>query len=572
MIQAIQYILIAQDLLRLAKLQARELAITTVELVLVTLEACLVLPVASTTLESELEARLLLATTLNDYTTDLRRAEDVLAKGLVRIGSRETYIPYKLVFNELLARILQELGSVNAAKSVIKDSIVICNERGQPLDKWKLIFLLRSFEIEYSHSSVRNIRVMAISRGSADLVQLCNLLDSIVYIRQGQPLPDSTAPPNYLQGQSPQLTVLDYMLLAVAIIGDVLAGKISTTDPSVDNWKCAQSKLAIIHAGLDANPQIDTTLAIKIKTNPTNDDSSEQLCFQTFTTQRLMIFIYLLSGVVHLADITSTKAEKFLAEGQKQLILERHASPLPDEWLSSTQVNLHLCKALNFLLHMKLALAEAEIASLLQMRFESPFVYFLQGCIAQLKGEMDAALAHYEKVTHSEISIISLLNTVLILRGNIRSNAARAKDLLQYLEPVCTTGPLLTAFQIVSSTSHGTSSVMSKRILTAVLNAAKGQVNTQFNLLGLSILAVKSPDPDEMRLKFASFALNQAIKSASGGDSVNVWALFNGQVVEQMYDKARDSERAAKAKELSHKNREALKSLPAVHRAFYPST
>lgn len=569
MTEAASLLEVAEQLLEYARTQAHGEAIASVELAIASLDLCLNLPASASSLSTELRARLLLASALHEFTHDLRRAEQVVSKGLVRVGLQEQYVDWKMAFNDLLCRILIELGSVNAAKSVMKDSIAICTEREPMMDKWRVLFMLRTFEVENSLSSIRNIRALAVSRCNTQLIQLCSILDSIVYIQQGLPIPASISPRlnDDAQRETPSMTILDHLHLAISILGDVLNGNIAKSDVAEEKWERALPKLALIHASLDANLALDTRICIEIST-VANSDIKDSIHFNSFSTRRFMIFIYLLSGLVHLPDITSSKSEKFLAEGHKQLQFEIQDCSIRDDWINSTQINLHFCKALNYMLHTKFNQSQAEIDALQQMKFDSPFLTFLRGCLAQQMGDIDTALKCYEAVTSGEMSNYCLLNTVLIYRGNIKPNPIKAKDLLQHLEPKCSHGPLRTAFEIVSSVSPGTTSVVTKRILTSVLNAGKLHVNTQFNLLSLSILGVKSPDPDDMRLKFSSYALNQAIKSANGSVSVNPWSLFNGKVVQELYQQAGDHAKEAKVRDLNQKNSELMKNVPAVERTI----
>ncbi|CCG82124.1 Sister chromatid cohesion protein ssl35 / FY16936)) [Taphrina deformans PYCC 5710] len=527
------HLLIADELLTYAATLPCDEAKLHVELAVAALELFLNLPPALLSLHNELQARLVLSRALFKYTTNIRQAEEIILKGQVKIQNQEHLVEYKLAFNELLCRILRDSGSLNAAKRLIKDSIVLCSHEGRGLEKWHYIFLFTSFEMEKSLSSVRALRAFAAKRQNLSVLQIADLLDSIIHITQGLPLPDAISPslPSAPQTlDTSQLTITDYMHLAVSVLGDVLAGNVARTDQQEEITKRALSKLGIIHQGLDARPNFDHVLRIPVPENDLPHSSADILMLTSFSTRRFMIFMYVLSGLVHLAEITSNRSEKFLLEGKKQLLHEIQDCG-NDAWTGGMMELIHVYAGFNHLLHSRLESVSTELSL---ARKDSDLVRFLKGCLAQQVGKLDDALNLYSTITDGELSILACLNTILVYCGSLKADQNKAKDLLLKLEERCGQGPLRTSFELVKCVLTTGTSIALKRALTGVLNAAKLQANTQFNIIALSILSVTSSDPDEMKLKFSSYALSQANKSASVANGVNIWSHLNGTVVENI--------------------------------------
>lgn len=572
MTQPIQYLHIAGRLVALASSQVREDAIRSIELAIASLDIVLALPPASITLDTELRARLLMATILFEYTKDLHRAETILSRGLVRIGAQEAFIVQKLAFNELCVRILCELGSTNPAKNIIKDSLIICNIRGRSMNYWRFLFLLRSFEMEYSFASVRQIRSLANGSNNARMKKLCDILESVVCILQGLPLSDLIQPEpiELTTDKTSLLDILDYLHLGIAVVGDVLAGQVSTADSQSfeTKWQHALAKLAVIGAGLDKNPRLETSFTIDIETE---SDSVETVCFQTLSTRRLLVFMYMLHGIVYLPDLTSSKSEKFLSACETQLVLETQSLVQPDNWTRTAMMNLHIFKTINYLLRMKLSQVDKEIQFMLQLDCNNEYLFYLQGCCAQLRGELDAALTHYLRVVDGELLPYCQLNTALIYRGNIKPDQTKASDIVAEHTAADLKGSLRDAYEIVKSISPGTPSLITKRILTTVLDSSRRRFDTQFSILISSILSARSGDPDEMKLKLSNFAMAQASRSVYGSELMNIWSYFNGQLSEQLNRKHESTQKADAAKELNQKMKQALKALPAVHETLASS-
>lgn len=568
---ATHYLSTAEQLFAYAQTQSYADALPSIELAIASLEMYLYLPPTATTIEGELRARFFLANILKDYTTDVRSAEEVLSKGFLKMGNQEQFIVWRLAYNELLANICIDTRAINVAKRLTKDSLTICNERGEILDDWNYRFLFRAFEIESTLSSVRGIRSLAALRGHPRMIQMANLLDSCVYISQGIPIPDSVLPQltkDMDNIPTESLGMIDYIQLSLSILGDVLAGNVAKSNVLEENCRRAIPKLGIIHKGLDADPNIETTIQITISATKT-------LEFDTFSTRRFMIFMYLLSGVVHVADVTSSRSEKFLAEGLKQLTQEIGEFGMHDFWIRNTKINLHLYRLITFMLRSKLDAAQQELDELSTMSFRSDFSIFLAGALAQLKGDLDSALGMYSAIREDGLFALAMLNKLLILRGSAKPDLIEAREIEQRLGPLCMAGALKAAYSLVTSISPGASSIATKRIITSVLNTSRTLANTQLNYLGLSILAVRSADPDDMCLKFSSFASSQASKSASGSDSVNIWTKFNGDIIETLYAKSGNTEKLAKMKELNSKNAELVRSkLPLVYSSLshFPKT
>lgn len=133
---------------------------------------------------------------------------------------------------------------------------------------------------------------------------------------------------------------------------------------------------------------------------------------------------------------------------------------------------------------------------------------YLEGVIQQAVGNLDSALeifqspalaiAQINKSTaselHLELSIISALNTLLIIRSRPQ-NFDAISPLLEILEPLCAANPnrsLLTAYNLVIATvSDPDSIVRTKQCLQYALQAAKSCGNKQLLCMTLNFLSWK---------------------------------------------------------------------------------
>lgn len=568
MADALYHLDVAQDLLAYAQVVSRQDAIPCIELAISSLELYLTLPPALIALSDELFARLLLAKTLFRYTINTVWAEQVISRAVIKIGHQGQFIEYRLAFNELTCQILRVTGSINAAKKLAKDSIAVCEEQGQSFDKWKYTFLFKLSEMDCSHASIRAVRALATLRRDERMGQVADLLDSVLYIAQGTYVPNAVAPTMPLDLETcdtGSLDMLHYLHLAISVLGDVVAGSVARTGQAEENSKRAQAKLALIHRGLDLNPNIGSSIDIPIPTDSRPDGPTEKLTLFSFSTRRFMIFIYVLSGLVHLAEITSSRSEKFFAEGLRQLEVEVTESreTVPDPWLQTMAEIIHVYQSFNHLLHYRF---DACRESLRQTSQDSPLVQLLRGSLAQQLGDLDEALRLYEPLIRpitapaelrnqsslasssttttgiSDTAVLACLNTVTILLGPSHLyDRDRRHDLLLRLEPYCQAGPLGTIFELLrtlaplssttittttglvgdasqtntNTTTSTTTSLALKRSLTRVLAAAKVHGNTQLNMIALSVLSLQGGDPGEMVLKFSFFAMNQANKSTT---------------------------------------------------------
>lgn len=503
--------------------------------------------IESTSAKHEVYARIRLAELLLQYTSDYTRAESVLVKASIKIGQKEEHIYQKLYINELLSGVLRKSGSVKAAKQVIKDSISICKDLGSVVDAWHYTFLFRAYECDPSITRIKAIRGLAVERGNLDMLKLADSYDLSLAITQSSQISITVC-------EEP-VSALDLLLLTLSVLYDAIQGN---TTPS-EAGSGALAKLTKIQKLLDTDSKISMDVQVEVA-------DSRSLKFQSFSSKQFTIFIYFLSAIVHMADVASTRGEKFLMEGLRQLYSGSNTQS--KSWNALMEGNLRYYLCLSHLLHSRYQLAQAELKWLTEAKWDEGSLNYLRGCLCQSNGELTSALSFYENLPN-HLRVYGAINSCLIYHKTDRAMFNRT---MGELESVCTAGPPHTAFLLLSSLADDCTSVNAKRILSEVVDATKIQANTQFNMLALTILSVKSSDPDNIRAGFAAYAAGQASRSSTGSkttgtsDSANIWSHFHAQTLEEVLERRGEKEKSQKAKELNDRVRMSLQTdLPVVY-------
>ena len=135
-------------------------------------------------------------------------------------------------------------------------------------------------------------------------------------------------------------------------------------------------------------------------------------------------------------------------------------------------------------------------------------VLYLEGVMYQGAGDLDSALGIFQSPSlglsqidrsaasqvQLELSIVSALNTILIVRSHSQS-FPEVSRLLDYLEPLCTTSPnksIQTAYQLVIATVSAPDSIVrTKQCLQYALQSAKACGNKQLLYMTLNFLSWK---------------------------------------------------------------------------------
>ena len=137
-------------------------------------------------------------------------------------------------------------------------------------------------------------------------------------------------------------------------------------------------------------------------------------------------------------------------------------------------------------------------------------VAYLQAVIYQGTGDLDQALNVYQSNTmsiqtyrktahpsqiHQDVTLLSALNTVLVIRSPNHPNHEQLPSLLSFVEPLCVRNPnhqIQSAYHLLAATTSSSSTILlTKQALQYALQFAKQTENSQLMCIVLNLMSWK---------------------------------------------------------------------------------
>ncbi|KAG0129830.1 cohesin loading factor [Tuber indicum] len=538
-------------------------------------------------LQPRLEAmvRLRYAGILHEETENGDEAEDALNKGIM-LAQRGNFTDIKYTMQHLLARIMLRTtpkASLKMLNSCIADSETL------DMVHWTYSFRFLRCNILMEDSplhdeqgaitTLQKISGTAAARHDHGIYLLASLMETMISVSSGadgiEAANRALARANSLQLESmqgmEQLGILRQML---DIMCSLMAGRYSESEV----------KVKVLHGMLDhsSKAQIWTPSGeFEILINPVRlGRPEEKLKFKWLTKEDIFVLGYFISGLCKFQKNVEEvgRGEKYLQEGLRsieRLLKEDHAgtTSLVGAMNKSTwrqTLKCHVMLYHTFLLCVRTDWDGAikgfnnlqQAFSVLPPRRSllPTLITYLQAVISHGTNQLDQALELYKLVyttvqsPDSEISIISKLNSIIILRPR---DSRAAEHLMTTVEKPCTSTKnylMKAAYMAVKATERG-ELVKTKNYLSLALQLATQTTNQQLTFILLSFMCHRffSGVVSEQAEKSARAALQNATR---GRDSL--WSLMGGEMFADCLARKGNEYEAMRQRDLNEEPRNAV--------------
>ncbi|KAK0661753.1 hypothetical protein DIS24_g2348 [Lasiodiplodia hormozganensis] len=522
------------------------------------------------------------ATLLHEETDNNFQTEEYLSRG-ISLCERHHMLDLKYTMQHLLARSLFTSNHAAALKSI--DSVVRSAEMYQHIP-WTYAFRLLPMY------TLIEVSTLSEKLGDQAVYVASTTILAMVYLRLMNPDSIEQAQRSIASARSLQLQLTMEELGPIVALLDLidLACNLQSYKPDQ-----AVAKMRDLQAIMDSavngdNSKDDGTFSVLVHRPPSvqltgttggifqrNGDGRDRLSLAWMRKRDLWMLGYYLSGVTALLkNPIEDKAESYLKEGLK-LTKESLAAPDPNpmsihgasvcmEWHRALDWHFRLYQCFMACNKADWKTARTHLTALDQaapMFSEdrrpsmSRFAIYLDGVIEQGSGNTQAALGHFrmlwatnvtpmQHTAQSDLSILAIMNTLLIIRSPSHPMHADAEGLLQKIEGQTLTHPNLSmrsACQLLKATTKGKDSsiVKMKQCIQQALHAAKAVANNQLLSICMNYMTAAF---------FTNIIGEQTEKSAKAGRVLakragdRLWQCVADSMLADTYEKRGDVQQA----------------------------
>lgn len=398
-------------------------------------------------------------------------------------------------------------------------------------------------------TTLQKISNTSAARRDHSVFALANLMEAMLSILSGtdgvEAAQRALARVNSIQASGDSLAQLGVLRQMLDIVCSLMLGRNAESE----------GKMKVLHAMLDNKERWASWSAngeFEVPVNPSRPGRpAEKLRFRWLTKDDVFIMGYFISGLCKFQKNVDEggKSEKFFQEGLRSIdrLLSMPtcgtsslvASTNKTLWRQTLRCYIQLYHT--FLLCIRTewdgaikGLALLRAANLALPTLHPPLetlLLYLTATIAQGTNNLPHALSLYERIStslppDSELSIISKLNSILILRTH---DPRRAESLLASCERSCTASRnllLKAAYTSVKATEKG-ELVKTKNYLSVALQLATQCANQQMTFIVLNFMCHRffAGVVSEQAEKSAKAALQNAMKGRDG-----LWTLMGGEM------------------------------------------
>ncbi|ORY85454.1 cohesin loading factor-domain-containing protein [Protomyces lactucae-debilis] len=489
-----------------------------------------------------------IAQVLFRHTGEVATVESMLGSLSNKLGNYEEFVLLRIEVNALLAQLMQQAGQSRAAVKVLEHSASLAAERH--LTHLQYTALLQIHQITRNAAILRTLASMALQNGHSDFARYVRVLTQLDRAQHGLPT-DTSAFVAPSQGQA--FTLLDLVSLMTQITTDMTMGECATALP----------RLSSLHAQLDSKPWPASQTIIV--------GPNQSLTLSWLSKPQGFALVSLLSAHVHLADMTSHRAARFLQDGLQQLPHIRDPS-----WRDQMQVAIWTTQVIDAIVRQQFVQADALLIQIGQGSRITPLHQYLHASLLQAQGRLQEALGTFLSLAQgvqlpgprpaadTAVSVMSGLSAVLILRSNVVPalyNPSEATLLLNSLRPHCTASPLQACLGLVTAAdpSHQREQPLDvRKILTSLMSQAARLCSTDLKCLALTLLASpqrNQTDPPAAKRQFAQAAYSLASRPAG---ELSRWSLWHGLGWARILEEGGALEHAAQQHAMNERIRGAL--------------
>ncbi|EKG21021.1 Cohesin loading factor [Macrophomina phaseolina MS6] len=566
---------------------------------------CMEAALKNSRMHPRLEAALILryASLLHEETENTVEEEEILSKGIT-LCERHRMLDLKYTMQHLLAQSLFKSSHAAALKSI--DGVIHYAEMYQHIP-WIYAFrFLRASlcmqsdshsELTSAMHTLHEVSSLSERLGDSAIYVASTTIMAMVHLRLMNPDSVEQAQRAIASARSLQLQLTMDELGQIITLLDIidLACNLQSYRPNQAVAKVRDLQV-VMDSAVHGDDQTgdDGTFSILIHRNPNaqltgmtggifqkNSDGRDRLSISWMRRRDLWMLGYYLSGVTALLkNSTEAKADSYLKEGLK---LTRETLTVPDrnpssisgasarmEWHRALDWHLRLYQCFMACNKAEWKAARAHLAALDQaapMISEdrrpamTRFAIYLNGVIEQGCGNTETALSHFrmlyvtaavpnQRTVQSDLSVLAIMNTLLMIRSPTHPMHSEAEGLLQRIEQYCQSHPnqsMVSAFELLKATTRGKDSsiIKMKQCIQKALHAAKAVTNNQLLCICMNYMTAAF---------FTNIIGEQTEKSARAGKVLarragdKLWQCVADHMLADTYEKRGDAQQAASAR------------------------
>ncbi|KAG4304150.1 hypothetical protein PORY_002514 [Pneumocystis oryctolagi] len=523
----------------------------------------------------EIRTRFRMAEVIFHETNNLQSAEQILNKGIILAQRKHENVEIKFAMQHLLVRILTQT-SPKTAKILLKSCIAEAEELC--FLNWVYIFCFLQFNIlscstcwDVEHATRLSVlsKILLISERQGDhiIYIIASLLEIHLKIEMGDYLSAKKFLDNLsaMQTTFNDISILNLIKMVFNVFLNIMQGC----------GDSAASELKELHNALDTFAQYDSNHSFQdfIELSLNSNDSSK-LVISWFSKQQLFVYGYLLAGICHLPDYSSSKAEVFLDEGLKILkynLIYDLANNLRTNrnlgWFDITReiCLIYYCFALILRSNFDKAFEYIQNLEKHSSSFNTDtkaFYMLLKGIYAQFTGQLNIALKAYNLIptTVQTFNLLGSLNSVLIFQGNKFQDKEKAYEILNNIKSLCQSSnyiQLRFAWDLInSSAKHDV--FHSKDYLSSIISAFKKHANNQLRVIASVTLCyyfiIHSESEQAEKMLISAYLLSKNAEN-------DIWAFMSGKLLEELMKRKNKRIKAEKQSELNLKHKERISNI-----------
>ncbi|KAI4258827.1 MAG: hypothetical protein LQ352_001038 [Teloschistes flavicans] len=510
--------------------------------------------------------RLRYASILHEETQNLLEAEQTLSDG-IKLCDRYRLFDLKYNMQHLLSRVLFD-GSPRASSRFLDKVIEDAQAYGHSAWVYAFRFLKSSLflrtsshqDILSAHAQLKNISALADTLGDKAVHALSSTLEALIHLRESSSV-ESLEQAQRALAMARSLQFDPKHFDPSQAVSKMQAMQISLETQN-DAWQVDGSLLVPVHSQTASRSpngsgvvrgDVSGSLSVSFSWTPQND---------------IYALGYMLSSlaIAHRNTSDGLRSEQMLKEGLRCLEKDAGGHYAMVEFASHGSVRPAREQLQEF--------EQAASPHAKEPEFLDILAQYLHGVIKQGTGEFDAALSVFQSPylsighpttcvpAHLDLAILSVFNSILILRTPSHPSHGLLSSLMSSLEPhlsrIKNSKALASAYNIILATplDPPPTIVRTKQYLQHALQAARGVSNNQLICITLNFMSYKF---------FKGVVGEQAEKSARASENLarkgmdGLWQSVSSGLLADTLDMAG---RAQEAESMREVGREIARSLP----------